>query len=273
MKYKVLLTGKNNIIIDDFFYHMDERFEVQTTSTRFDDIISHLKYFEPDMICCCLNMENKERLTHILTAKRHYTAQGKPFVVICGQEELDYYGQEIKNIADLTLIKPISTKNIQEELVSFITKFTREREEKLAKEMEQKTAGDGMAADVLPDPDRRRRILVVDDDPMMLRLLKEQLHEDYDVATAVSGKIALKYLESKDTDLVLLDYEMPGEDGAEVLSKIRSISRLDGLPVIFLTGITDSDKIKKVLALRPQGYLLKPINKEKLFDTIRKNIK
>ncbi|MGN0436034.1 MAG: response regulator, partial [Wujia sp.] len=272
-----------NIIFDDFFYHMDDSFEVQTTSTRFDDIISHLKYFNPDVVCCCINMESREYLTHILTAKRHYTAQGKPFVVICGQEELDYCGQEITNIADLILKKPISAKNIQEGIIKFLNKLAREAEERIAKKKEQQPAremseqrggtGENSTSDTVLNPNRRRRILVVDDDPMMLRLLKEQLHEDYDVATAVSGKIALKYLESKNTDLVLLDYEMPGEDGAEVLSKIRSMKRFDDIPVIFLTGITDREKIQKVLTLRPQGYLLKPIDREKLFDTIRKNIK
>ena len=48
-KYKALLTGKNNSVIDDFFNQMYENFEVITTSTRYDDIIRHIRYFSPHL--------------------------------------------------------------------------------------------------------------------------------------------------------------------------------------------------------------------------------
>lgn len=118
----------------------------------------------------------------------------------------------------------------------------------------------------------RRHILIVDDDVRMLRMIKKYLENDYDVATAVNGKVALKFLETKHTDLVLLDYEMPVEDGPSVLEKVRKNDRLKNLPVIFLTGVSSKEKIQEVLQLRPQGYLLKPINRQKLLLTIEKNI-
>lgn len=118
----------------------------------------------------------------------------------------------------------------------------------------------------------RKHILVVDDDVRMLRLMKKYLENDYDVATAVNGRVALKFLESKHTDLVLLDYEMPLEDGRAVLAKIRQNPKTKNLPVVFLTGVSSKEKIQEVLQMKPQGYLLKPINKQKLLFTIEKNI-
>lgn len=103
---------------------------------------------------------------------------------------------------------------------------------------------------------------------MMLKIIKEYLHDEYEVATAISGKIALKFLEKKKTDLILLDYEMPVEDGPAVLEKVRANEALVDIPVVFLTGITDSNKIKKVLVMKPQGYLLKPIDQNKLMETL-----
>ena len=79
-------------------------------------------------------------------------------------------------------------------------------EEKLQAELEK-----------IKEENRRKHVLVIDDDPIMLKVVKEHLHENYDVATAISGKIAYKFLESKSTDIILLDYEMPGEDGPDVL--------------------------------------------------------
>ena len=114
----------------------------------------------------------------------------------------------------------------------------------------------------------RKHILVVDDDPRMLRLVNEQLNEKYDVATAISGKLALKFLERKHTDLILLDYEMPGDNGPTVLKKLRDNPETKDIPVVFLTGITEKSKIQEVLVMKPQGYLLKPIESEKLYKVI-----
>lgn len=109
----------------------------------------------------------------------------------------------------------------------------------------------------------------MDDDSSVLKLLRGYLAERYDVATAISGRIALKFLETKKTDMVLLDYEMPVEDGASVLAKIRDNASTKNLPVVFLTGVTDRKKIMDVLAMKPQGYLTKPIDMEKLSSTIK----
>ncbi len=116
----------------------------------------------------------------------------------------------------------------------------------------------------------RPHILVVDDAPLMLKMLKQHLHAHYDVATAVSGKIAMKFLERRKTDLILLDYEMPGETGPEVLAKLRANDATKDIPVVFLTGVSEREKIQEALEMRPQGYLLKPIDHEKLLDTIKK---
>ena len=118
----------------------------------------------------------------------------------------------------------------------------------------------------------KKHILVIDDDPIMLRLIKTELKDEYNVATAISGKIALNFLQKKKTDLILLDYEMPEENGPAVLEKIRKIDELKDIPVVFLTGINEKEKIQRVLSMKPQGYLLKPIEHDKLLATIQRVI-
>ena len=117
------------------------------------------------------------------------------------------------------------------------------------------------------EDERKRHILVVDDDVRTLRFLKAYLR-DYEVATAVNGSQAMKFLETKKTDLILLDYKMPVENGPEVLKKLRANERTKDIPVVFLTGMTEKRKIQEVLLMKPQGYLLKPINIEKLYKVI-----
>ena len=117
-------------------------------------------------------------------------------------------------------------------------------------------------------PGERRHVLVVDDDSSMLRMIKDILGDKYDVAAAISGKVALKFLETRRTDLILLDYEMPEQSGAEVYEKILQNPGLRHIPVVFLTGVSDRERIATVLAMRPRGYLLKPIDSERLKKTV-----
>lgn len=115
----------------------------------------------------------------------------------------------------------------------------------------------------------KKHILVVDDDRNILKMLKAALENKYEVTTMASGKMAEKYLKTRYADLILLDYHMPQENGAEVLKKIRSNPRLADIPVIFLTGVSESDKVHEVVSMNLQGYLLKPINMDRLFIMIR----
>ena len=116
-------------------------------------------------------------------------------------------------------------------------------------------------------------VLVVDDDTGMLKMMKEIIGQDYDVATAISGKVALKFLETRKTDIILLDYEMPTQTGAEVYERILENPATKNIPVVFLTGVSDRDRIGEVLAMKPRGYLLKPIDTDRLKKTIAEIIR
>ena len=96
------------------------------------------------------------------------------------------------------------------------------------------------------------------------------LEKDYDVAVANSGMMAIKQAKKKLPDLILLDYEMPEWDGRKTLEEIRNDEKLKDIPVVFVTAVADKEHISGVLSLRPSGYILKPIEQQKLYDTIEK---
>jgi len=116
-----------------------------------------------------------------------------------------------------------------------------------------------------------KKILVVDDDQNMLQLLYTFLRDSYRVTTATNGQEALDMIREKRPDLVLLDYLMPGMNGKETLEVIRNDEELKDLPVFFLTGVSDTNKISECLKLDPIGYILKPIGKFSLLAKIRAN--
>lgn len=317
MKYRTLVMGKSNSVIDDFFIHMDDSFDVISCSTRYGDIIRHLKYFTPDVFVYCLYNESQESIRQMITIKPLMQKSRTPLIIIGSKEDCDDFERMAVNTSDMTLTKPFTVNSIKEKIVKFMDERQPYVEEYRAKngingnlsnisgqdnkdtqpadvsslknaisslEAAFKSTDDVSGQNTIQSSkvdsvretkteaetisDGRKHILVVDDDPIMLKTVKEQLHDDYDVGMAINGKIAMKFLERKRTDLVLLDYEMPGENGPAVLAKIRENDELKDIPVVFLTGVSDRDKIKEAIALRPQGYLLKPIDHNKLMETI-----
>ncbi len=102
---------------------------------------------------------------------------------------------------------------------------------------------------------RKKSILLVDDDVTFLKTIKGWLASQYRVTIVTSGAQALMYIADNKPDLILLDYEMPVTSGPQVLEMIRSETKTDTIPVIFLTGKGDRESVMKVVALKPDGYL------------------
>jgi two-component system response regulator AtoC len=107
-------------------------------------------------------------------------------------------------------------------------------------------------------------ILVVDDEPSMLRYLQTLLEVDsYQVTTAQSGVEALKRLRRGPTpDLVLLDLLMPELDGLQTLEQLRHAQ--PGLKVVMLSCVSDTRKVTQAIKLGAQDYLTKPFQKAEL---------
>jgi CheY-like chemotaxis protein len=114
----------------------------------------------------------------------------------------------------------------------------------------------------------KKKILVVDDDPTMLRMIKNLLSSKYHVFMANSGMNAITFLAKNTVDLILLDYEMPVVSGAKVLEMIRSESATSDIPVMFLTAKNDKESVMNVLALKPVKYLLKNMPPEEWLENI-----
>lgn len=111
-------------------------------------------------------------------------------------------------------------------------------------------------------------ILVVDDSPQMLRMIKGWFQDGYKVSMANSAQMAFGLLAKQRPDIILLDYEMPGCSGGEMLGQLKADPQLSTIPVIFLTGKNDAQTVHNVLALRPSGYLLKTMPPDQIVANV-----
>jgi len=114
--------------------------------------------------------------------------------------------------------------------------------------------------------DERRRLLVVDDDRDIIRLLYHRLRRDgYVVDTAVSGPEALARIAETPPDLIVLDILMPEMDGYKVLKELKTDPTTTNIPVILLSIL---DEHEQGLALGATEYLTKPFDEQRLEEVI-----
>jgi sigma-B regulation protein RsbU (phosphoserine phosphatase) len=114
------------------------------------------------------------------------------------------------------------------------------------------------------------KILAVDDSPVNLGIINSVLsREDYLVFTAENGPDARKAAEKEIPDLILLDIMMPGEDGFEVIRHLKSNPKTSGIPVIFLTGVSEIDSKVKGFNLGAVDYILKPFHPKEVLARVQ----
>ncbi|WP_437613796.1 ATP-binding protein [Sorangium sp. So ce834] len=118
--------------------------------------------------------------------------------------------------------------------------------------------------------DRHALVLLVDDDPSSLKLLSEALAgQPLTLAVAIDGEMALRQVRREVPDLVLLDAVMPGLSGFEVCRRLKEDPATRGVPVLFMTVLSDTASRVRGLELGAVDYVSKPFVREELVARVR----
>jgi DNA-binding response OmpR family regulator/DNA-binding CsgD family transcriptional regulator len=125
-------------------------------------------------------------------------------------------------------------------------------------------------ANNLAEDVRRDTVLVVDDTPETLGFLTDTLdHAGFTVLIATDGESALRLVEQITPDLVLMDAVMPGLNGFDTCRRMKRKRQFAGLPVIFMTGLTETENVLEGLAVGGVDYVTKPLVVDELLARIR----
>jgi DNA-binding response OmpR family regulator len=244
MDKRILLIGiQKSFMVNAIVIGLQkEGFTVETVAPREWDIEAIAD--KPDIYVLYLGDLTEEGLTLFNYLNDHIDSERFLLYLIGNKEELSVCTSiiPIEKISE-TYLRPLDVKLLAEHLNTAINYSS-------------------------VDDSLRKKILIVDDDGAMLRMLRTWLSVQYHVYMASSGKIAMSFLKQTPVDLVLLDYEMPVMSGPDVLKEIRDDANLKDLPVIFLTAKDDKESVMKVVALKPAKYLLKSMPKDKLIQAI-----
>ena len=121
----------------------------------------------------------------------------------------------------------------------------------------------------------KKKILVVDDEQNMTRMLKRNLEATgrYDVRTENSGAVGVVAAREFQPDLILLDVMMPGMDGGEVAAKIKEDKRLANIPIIFLSAIVKKEETQSTGGnIGGLTFLAKPVKLDDLITCIENHL-
>ena len=249
MKNAVVFIGEENRTNGELYQLLNWRFKV----TAYNDIegisFEELKEAKPAVLIT--SMVGNHLNYHELFAYMAKECEEIPVITISTRAESETYAAFYEKKQFHRILRPILGKRVLEICRKVIVGSSYSDEE-------DADLGTG----------EKGHILVVDDNAMVLRNIKGVLDEKYSVAVAPSGVHAFLSIGKKMPDLILLDYEMPEMNGKEVLEKLQADEELKEIPVVFLTSMDSKEIVMSLLALKPAGYLLKPVDSQMLKDKI-----
>lgn len=260
---------------------MLSRYQVQLCSMKNAEDVSHMiRMFRPDMvvvfISCYQNISSK--LFYILTIVH----AAIPIITIGKKEDTMQYEMLYSKTQYTHLYRPIKNRDIMKCIadrlhitedenaehkdISDISNYI-ENEDKIKNKTD---IWDEAELDNEADADKRKHILLVDNDDEIYNNMKSIIGDRYRVSVAGTELQAMRMLEKDRPDMMFLSYEMPLCEGRIMLEMIRSDEELRKLPVAFLTKIAEKRNIASIIRLKPAGCILKPLDKEIVTRIIEK---
>ena len=247
---KVILIGELNQTVSTINNYLQTKFQTQLCMDSLEMVKGMVKVFEPEMAVICL--VGVGELDHKILDFFENRRNNVPVLLIGTTEECGYFKKYYDNEQFDFLTRPTTLSELMEKCQASL---------KVEEDMSESIKS-------VEKAEAKKRILVVDDSGVLLRSVKAMLADQYEVIVAMDGKKALERARNKQPDLILLDYEMPVMDGRETLEELRKDDELKEIPVVFLTSVADRESIASVLKLKPEGYLLKPIEQARMLETI-----
>ena len=245
MKKKILLVGKISEILGSIHDALDDEYDVQMCSIQLATVAGMIKVLRPAMlVVCTVGVYDLEPDFAPWIDK---CSGSMPVVYIIKKEEMPEFRKFCFSTRYKYLNPPINLASICDACHAFLEPGSEIQEEV-----------------------KKKQILTIDDSPIVLRLVKNTLKDEYDVLLATSGEMGIKKAKEVKPDLILLDYEMPEMDGKETFLNLKVEEETENIPVIFLTSVSDTKKVREVLDMKPAGYILKPLDAEQLLTKVHK---
>jgi two-component system cell cycle response regulator len=249
-------------------------YEAENAEIGFQIIEEH----HPDIILMDIQLPGMDGLTATRRIKASEAYKDIPVIALTAKA-MD--GDEQKALAagcDGYIVKPINTQGFLSTLNKCMQNNIQNRPNPPIKNLPTETQKvdklDHRIKNIEGAFSQRRKILIVDDEPLNVQLMESQLTEySYDTIAAYCGEDALEIVEKELPDLIILDVVMPGIDGFEVIRAIRANKRTADIPIILCTVLNSKEERIRGLNIGADEFLNKPIMFEELVARVRSLIR
>lgn len=248
----MLFIGKFNIVMQNINSYLAKYFNIQLCPDMFDMVQGIMQMKKPKIVLISLIGVKPDEMQMIFHEFR-YNYADIPVVCVGSESEQALFFDYLKHDQFATLSRPLTNAQILEGII--------------AKYRVAYGLGQNSAEEVIIG---KKKVLFVDESIIQLRTMKEVLKGYYDVEIATSAAKACILIGKQKPDIIFMGYDLPVCNGAMLFQMLKDIEEYRDIPVVFLTGVKEKEKIEAVLALNPAGYMLKPANKDKVMATIEK---
>lgn len=238
---KIILCGINNDYLTDLSDMFHEEYKLAVCEDDPDMLYEMIKILRPDLLVLVLLGTSRINGGDMEAVKTAYPEL--PIAAVVSVKQSGMYDDILHGENIRTLVYPVDNARILDTAHFFVG---------------------------VDDERFKKKILVVDDNPMFLRNIRSVLEDDYEVLLAASGLQAMAVIKRKLPDMIFLDYDMPVHDGKETLKMIRGNETSKNIPVVFLSGVTDPESVEAMNSLDVSGYLKKPYSPDDLTACTRK---
>lgn len=245
---QILMIGKFNAVFENISTNLKQRYHVQMCADNMDMVKGLLKIDKPSAIVLCLiglDIDGRKIMTEI---QRDYS--NIPVVCVGSPVDKSIY----RDFFQKEQFCWVRLNSMDENLLDVVSERIRI------------AARNGFEN----SDSERKTVLVIDDNPILLRSMNSLLSTKYDVMLANSGTKAMTMIGKQVPDVVFLDCEMPVCDGKMTYRMLKELDEMKDVPIIFLTGNNEASYIQDALRLHPAGYLLKPASRERVFETLQR---
>lgn len=239
---KVLLIDDEVEALEIYKAYLETEHRVYTYQSG-AEALAAVSEIKPDVILLDIEMPFMDGFRVLEWMREHKEFVSIPVIGVTGQRNKATALKFIGSGGVAYLMKPVARSVLLERVREVIDGETRKKDKK--------------------------RVLLVDDEVESLLFYKTILEEEYNVVALNSGKLAIEYLQKFIPDLIVLDYQMPLYNGGTVYQILRKMSRLDDVPVVFLTGTTENEVLMDCVTLIPEGVVRKAAGREALLEKVR----
>lgn len=241
----ILFIGKFNTVYENIYHFLKEYYEIDVVNGHLDSVKGVVKMKTPDLVLISLiNLNDVEEIIELIKAEnshQHFLVFGNSMELI----QISRY-REDRFVSDME--RPFDFNDLLYRMKLILKEDATRPVQK----------------------NKKKKVLIIDDNKLQLKVMSQMLSPDYQVSVVTSASQALMLIGKNRPDVIFLDYDMPGMDGKQALEMFREIDDINEIPIYFLTGLSDRSHINAVLPLKPAGYLLKPVSKERICQEIEK---